>query len=232
MSYKSKYKGSEVEEILDMVADKQDKLIAGDNIEIEGNVISCTHDKTLYKIVSELPSEGDESKIYLIVSAEPEEQNIYTEYAWVNGAWEKLGTYRAELNLEPYLTKEEAETTYQPKGDYITSSDIPKEMIVMKAYLFDFSGTYTQAQVENAFKVSFDDLIAGIKAGNAIVITSSSDANGNYNIVFGVTYTLTDDKKLNTLSMLWWQYNQWCTLSLTYNSSSNNYTATISKTMM
>ena len=232
MSYSSKYKGNEVESLLDSIPDKQDKLIEGEGISIEGNTISCTHDKTLYKVVQELPDEGEEHKIYLVVSANPEEQNIYTEYAWLDGAWEKLGQYAAEVNLEPYLTKEEAEETYQPKGDYITSSDIPKEMIVMKAYLFDFSGTYTQAQVENAFKVSFDDLIAGIKAGNAIVITSSSDTNGNYNIVFGTTYTLTDDGKLSTLSMLWWQYSQWCTLSLTYNSSSDNYTATISKTTM
>jgi hypothetical protein len=214
-----------------MVADKQDKLIAGDNIEIEGNVISCTHDKTLYKIVSELPSEGDESKIYLIVSAEPEEQNIYTEYAWVNGAWEKLGTYRAELNLEPYLTKEDAENTYQPKGDYVTSDDIPKEILVMKAYLFDFSGSYTQAEIENKFSVSFDNLIKAIKAGNTIVITSSSSSNGNYNIVFGTTYTLqSDNKTLDTLSMMWWQYSMWVTLSLAYSSSTGKYTATVTKT--
>lgn len=232
MSYSSKYKGNEIESLLDSIPNKQDKLIEGEGISIEGNTISCTHDKTLYKVVQELPETGEEHKIYLVVSANPEEQNIYTEYAWIDGSWEKLGQYAAEVNLEPYLTKVEAEEAYQPKGDYITSSDIPKEVLVMKTYLFDFSGTYTQAQVENAFKVSFDDLIAGIKAGKAIVITSSSDASGNYNIVFGVTYTLTDDKKLNMLSMLWWQYSQWCTLSLAYNSSSNNYTATINKTTM
>ena len=101
----------------------------------------------------------------------------------------------------------------------------------MKSYLFDFSGTYTQAEIESTFKVTFDELITAIKNGNAIVITSSSDTSGNYNIVFGATYTLTDDgKTLSTLSMMWWQYGQWVTLSLTNNASSANYTVTVTKT--
>lgn len=32
MSYNSKYKGSEIEELLDSVGDKQDKLVSGTNI--------------------------------------------------------------------------------------------------------------------------------------------------------------------------------------------------------
>lgn len=52
MSYKLKYKGSKIDEILDRanagggideaIADKQDKLVAGANITITGNVISAT----------------------------------------------------------------------------------------------------------------------------------------------------------------------------------------------
>ena len=86
---------------------KQDKLVEGDGIKIEGDTISCIHDKTLYKVVSELPQVGEEHKIYLVVSTEQEENNIYNEWAYVNGAWEMLGTYKATIDLEPYVKKEE-----------------------------------------------------------------------------------------------------------------------------
>ena len=96
--------------IKNQIAEKQDKLIEGDGIRIEGNTISCIHDKTLYKVVSELPEVGEEHKIYLVVSTEQEEQNLYNEYAYVNGAWEMLGTYKATIDLEPYVKKEELAT--------------------------------------------------------------------------------------------------------------------------
>ena len=92
------------------LAKKQDKLVEGDGISIEGNVISCIHDKTLYKVVTELPMVGEEHKIYLVVSTDPEENNIYNEYAYINGAWEMLGTYKATIDLEPYAKKEDIPT--------------------------------------------------------------------------------------------------------------------------
>lgn len=226
------------------ISGKQDKLIEGEGISIVGNVISCTHDKTLYKIVTELPATGEEHKIYLIVSEEPEEYNVYDEWAYINGAWEQLGKYKATVDLEPYAKKTDIPTDYvsynqqtltdaqkaQVKTNLgITDGGSKEEMLVMKAYIYDMSGYYTQAQLESAFSVTIDALIAGIKAGKAIIITSSSTENGNYNIVFGATYTLTTAGKLNTLSMMWWQYSNWCTLSATLNASYGDYTVSVTK---
>lgn len=89
------------------ISSKQDKLIEGEGISIVGNTISCTHDKTLYKIVTVLPEVGEEHKIYLILSDESEEYNIYTEYAYINGTWEQLGKYKATIDLTPYALKED-----------------------------------------------------------------------------------------------------------------------------
>lgn len=226
------------------ISGKQDKLTPGEGISIIEGVISCTHDKTLYKIVTELPDEGEEHKIYLIVSDEQDEYNVYDEYAYVNGAWEQLGKYKATIDLTPYAKKEDIPNDYlsyneqsltdEQKAQVKTNLGIvdtasKEEMLVMKAYIYDLSGNLTQAQVESAFSVTFDALIAGIKAGKAIIITSSSSENGNYNIVFGATYTLTSAGKLNTLSMMWWQYSNWCTLSMSYNSSYDDYTVSVTK---
>nr|DAL17365.1 MAG TPA_asm: hypothetical protein [Caudoviricetes sp.] len=44
--------------------------------------------------------------------------NRYTEYMYVNGAWEILGEYKAEVNLSGYLTKNDAETKYVKRNAY------------------------------------------------------------------------------------------------------------------
>ena len=51
------------------------------------------------KVVSALPATGDESTIYLLKSG-GDEGNLYTEYLYVNGAWEMLGAQ--SLNLSEY----------------------------------------------------------------------------------------------------------------------------------
>lgn len=61
-------------------------------------------DLSLYKVVESLPSTGiDENKIYLVLSATGGESNKYTEYVHASGAWEKLGEYKADVDLTPYL---------------------------------------------------------------------------------------------------------------------------------
>lgn len=95
---------------------KQDKLIAGSGIDITDNVISCVLDLTLYKIVLELPTEDiDTTKIYLVVDSEGTHGNLYKEYIYVEGEWEPLGEYKADIDLSPYLTKVEAADTYATK---------------------------------------------------------------------------------------------------------------------
>ncbi len=95
---------------------KQDKLIAGSGIDITDNVVSCVLDLTLYKIVSELPTEDiDTTKIYLVVDSEGTRGNLYKEYIYVDGEWELLGEYKADIDLSPYLTKIEAADTYATK---------------------------------------------------------------------------------------------------------------------
>ncbi|YP_010509726.1 hypothetical protein OJM10_gp51 [uncultured phage cr105_1] len=95
---------------------KLDKLIAGSGIDITDNVVSCVLDLTLYKIVSELPTEDiDTTKIYLVVDSEGTHGNLYKEYIYVDGEWELLGEYKADIDLSPYLTKIEAADTYATK---------------------------------------------------------------------------------------------------------------------
>ena len=81
-----------------------------------GNVITETYatkqevsgiPKFKIEVVQALPATGDAATIYLLLTGD-ESQNLYTEYIYVNNAWEKLGTQ--ELDLSAYALKSELPT--------------------------------------------------------------------------------------------------------------------------
>lgn len=61
----------------------------------------------LYSIVTSLPTSNiDKNKIYIVASEEGVENNIYTEYIYTeNNTWEKLGEFKADIDLTPYVKK-------------------------------------------------------------------------------------------------------------------------------
>ena len=97
----------------------QAKLTAGTGIDITGeNVINVTLDTNIYQVVESLPeSEINPNKIYLVLSAESGETNLYTEYLYVNSEWEKIGEYKADVDLTPYLKSSDAASTYAAKQE-------------------------------------------------------------------------------------------------------------------
>lgn len=98
------------------------KTINGQSIEGEGDI---TIDFNIYQVVSSLPSleEANPNKIYLVLNGTSGEQNLYTEYAKINNAWEKLGEYKADVDLTPYLKKEDIATEVA-KADFVTFNDV------------------------------------------------------------------------------------------------------------
>lgn len=174
---------------------KQDKLTAGEGIKIENNIISSTIDTTLYKVVSELPTTDiQENKIYLIHTTSNINNNVYTEYIYVDGKWEILGdfNYDEQIDLTTFLTKVEAADTYQPKGNYALKSEIPN--ISGKA-----DKTYVDSQISTvntevakkaneadlatvATSGSYNDLTNKLKAGSGLTITSDNTLNVNVDL--------------------------------------------------
>lgn len=71
-----------------------------------------TIDLSLYKVVASLPdSDIDENKIYLVDESAEGEQNRYTEYMYVEGQWEKVGEFKADVDLTPYVKFTDVATT-------------------------------------------------------------------------------------------------------------------------
>lgn len=124
----------------------QTKLTAGTGIEItDANVINVTLDTDLYIIVSTLPtSDIQTNKIYLLLSETSGEQNLYVEYMYVNNAWEKVGEYKADVDLSGYLTIDAATSTYATQDSLSTLSNT----VNTKA---NSSDVYTKTETDNTF---------------------------------------------------------------------------------
>ena len=109
--YKSKFTGAQVDSMLESISTKQDTLVAGNGIDITGNVISVSLNFSLYEVVTSLPTENQsKNKIYLVLSESSGTQNKYTEYLWTDGGWEILGEFTTSIDLSSYVTKEEFST--------------------------------------------------------------------------------------------------------------------------
>lgn len=148
--------------------------INGQSITNGGNI---TIDLTLFKVVDTLPTSGiDATKIYLVKSSISETNNTYTEYMYVNNAWEKLGEYKADVDLSDYVKS----ITTSGSGTFING--------VTKS---GNSLTFTKGSISNASssaaglmsatdKAKLDNIAAGANA--YILPTATASALGGIKI--------------------------------------------------
>lgn len=97
--------------------------INGQSLENGGNI---ELDFTVAEFVTKLPevATASKSKIYLVASSESGTQNTYAEYIKITvggtDKWEKLGEYKAEMDLTPYAKaadlKAHTDNTSNPHG--------------------------------------------------------------------------------------------------------------------
>ena len=89
--------------------------------EVDGKVSSIP--KFSIAVVTALPTENISNTTVYLVKTGTESQNLYTEYIYVNKAWEKLGTQ--SVNLSGYVTSTNAANTYYKKTDAV--ADLAKK---------------------------------------------------------------------------------------------------------
>lgn len=102
--------------------------INGKSIENGNNI---TIDLTLFKVVDSLPTTDiDVNKIYLLPNPAGADNNTYIEYMYINGRWEVVGEYNAEMSLENYYTKEQTDEKFLTKtevgnlADYVKNGEL------------------------------------------------------------------------------------------------------------
>ena len=79
------------------------------------------------KAVDALPETGEDNIIYLVKNNESTEtQNVYDEYLWINGAFEKLKS-TDKIELSDYYTKSQDDTLLAAKQDRLGFDDVPTQ---------------------------------------------------------------------------------------------------------
>ena len=144
--------------------------------------------------------------IYLVKNSSITGNDKYSEWIYTSAeqttAWECIGD--TSLNLTPYLTKEEAIETYQPKGNYVTSST--SIISANETYgLTNDGDTIKWKKIENSdttyiagknIVISGNDneiSVSGLynttltSTNDSVGISATTDSNGNIQYDLGVT---------------------------------------------
>ena len=167
------------------------KTVNGQSIlKTNGGASDIAIDLSLYIIPANntLPTTGiDTKKIYLIRNATPSGTNLYTEYMYVNGAWEELGKYRAEISIQDYLKKTDAESTYVKR-----SSDSPA------TYVLNSSASLTAADATSVDKAASVALLYHVKQNLQGSIDGCSKTDHKHKVTINKTeYTITGSTAIN-----------------------------------
>ena len=132
----------------EVINSKQATISPGTGLEFEGNTLNVTLDTSVFKVVSVLPdspAQGDENKIHLVPAESTGANNAYTEYVWVNSAWEILGEYTSEVDLTPYLKTADAASTYLSKTNasstYLSKTEASSTYLAKTAAVGKMDGT-------------------------------------------------------------------------------------------
>lgn len=96
-------------------------------------------DTSLFKLVTSLPSSGESNKIYIVKDGS-DANDVYQEYYYTNGAWEKIGTHTVKVDLTPYAKKTETVDFSSIRLDKRAIANTPQGLIQKQIILFNTLG--------------------------------------------------------------------------------------------
>ena len=71
---------------------------------IKDNSFENVEEQDIFQIVQTLPDENiNENKIYIVSNKNGKEDNVYIEYIYIDGNWEIIGKYTANIDLSKYI---------------------------------------------------------------------------------------------------------------------------------
>lgn len=153
------------------------KTVNGESILGSGDI---TIDLSLYKVVESLPSTDiDANKVYLVLSGTEGTQNIYTEYLYVNNKWEKVGEYKADVDLTPYVKFTDlasaAKAGAMSKEDYTLLHETATGLATLKGRVDNLVAAGGEPNVLESVKVNGTALAVTDKAVNIPAASSTTD---------------------------------------------------------
>lgn len=88
------------------------------------------------KVVDSLPATGLPNKVYLVPKADTQTQDLFDEYVWADGKWEWITTKQIEVDLTPYVKKEE--------GKGLSTNDLTDQLMANYNTAYAFSQTHPE----------------------------------------------------------------------------------------
>lgn len=176
----------------------------------EVNALISAIPKFVIDVVDSLPtSEISSTTIYLLKTSETETGNLYTEYIYLNGQWETLGTQT--LDLSGYATTTALSTELDKKVDKVNGKGLSTNDLT-SALKSNYDSAYThstsvhapsnaQVNVIETVKVNGTALTPSSKAVNITVPTKASDIGAATELtqaqLNAVNSGITSDKVVN-----------------------------------
>lgn len=142
------------------VRKKMDSFLPGEGLSLENGILTVTLDSGLFKVVESLPATpvaSDANKIFLVLdSSNPDSGNIYIEYLYTEQGWEEIGRRQVEMDMEPYLKKDELTATVSSTSFAIQKGSEQLGVIVFGSN--DFQGS----PGAKSLNVSLRDILSAV----------------------------------------------------------------------
>ena len=114
-------------------------------------------DTSLFKLVTSLPSSGESNKIYIVKDGS-DANDVYQEYYYTNGAWEKIGTHAVKVDLTPYAKTADVNAALAKKVDVVSGKGLSTEDFTA-ALKTKLNGIATGATADSAIPISVIDAL-------------------------------------------------------------------------
>lgn len=124
----NKFSGIEVD-----VPTKTSQLINDSNFATQDYVDEEIANFDFIKIVKELPETGLVNRTYFVPKEDPNINDLYDEYMWVDNKWELITTKQIEVDLTEYVKHTDINQSYDPLSENAQSGKAVKEAVAPKA---------------------------------------------------------------------------------------------------
>ena len=154
-------------------------------------------DTVVAMVVTQLPTTDIKTNKIYLVKDNTTEGDLYQEYLYVDGKWEKIGTHKQEVDLTDYVRKEDA-VTEVAAGHSNGKSQISyfvngqENVIDLMKATTEFDGVMSAADKQKldglsnyTLPIASATALGGIKLGSGLSVTSDGTVNVSADVVAG-----------------------------------------------
>ena len=148
-------------------------------------------DTSLFKLVTSLPSSGESNKIYIVKDGS-DANDVYQEYYYTNGAWEKIGTHAVKVDLTPYAKTTDVNTALSGKVDKVSGKGLSTHDFTAgyKSKLDGIADGANKTIVDSSLSASSTNPVQNkvvndqfVQMAKSLITINQSIANLNYTVL-------------------------------------------------